>query len=217
MVGKTSTKLYMPSKMIACEPVASPLATPSTPRRTVKAIENLRVPCSVIAGIYRASSEPSQCCRRTNVRLRPTVRIPKVGAEVPVNQMRRSRLGAFSSAGLWLCAILASTPGSALPLLDSLPDLSTLSNRLELTPEQETQLVPLFEKRKSELRQTQALLEQASTPQQQRDVLREAEVAGKEFNSQVERVLTPTQQHEWREFRSELQEKAKERIEEKRE
>ena len=132
-----------------------------------------------------------------------------------MNQMRRSRLGSLSSAGLWLCAILASLPASAIPVLDQLPTLDSLRNRLELTPEQERQLVPLFEKRQSELRQSLALLEQASTPQQQREVLRDVEQAGKRFNAQVERLLTPSQQHEWREFISELREKAKERIEEK--
>jgi hypothetical protein len=43
------------------------------------------------------------------------------------------------------------------------------------------------------------------------------EWAGKEFNAQVERVLTPSQQHEWRDFIAEFREKAKERIEDKRE
>src|SRR6187431_268191 len=47
-VGTTSTKLYMPSKMIACEPVANPLATPSTPSKIVSAMENLRVVCSAL-------------------------------------------------------------------------------------------------------------------------------------------------------------------------
>jgi hypothetical protein len=137
--------------------------------------------------------------------------------EVPVKQVRRTRVGLTTAAGLLLCALLASMPGSALPLLDSLPPFTTLSNRLELTADQERQLLPLFEKRRSELRQSQTLLEQASTPQQQRDVLREVERTGNEFNTQVERVLTPAQQHEWREFRSELLEKAKERVEEKNE
>jgi hypothetical protein len=131
--------------------------------------------------------------------------------------MRQSRLGVLSSAGLWLCALLASLPAGALPLLDELPTLDSLRNRLELTAEQEKQLVPLFEKRSSELRQSVTLLEQASTPQQQRDVIREVERIGKVFNAQVERVLTPSQQHEWRDFIAELREKAKERIEDKRE
>jgi len=131
-----------------------------------------------------------------------------------VNHAHRSRLRLSSAAALLLCAILASMPASALPLLDSLPTLDALSSRLELTPEQEKQLVPLLEKRKAELRQTQTLLEQASTPQQKRDVLREAEQAGDAFSSEVERLLTPSQQHEWREFRSELLDKAKERADE---
>ena len=132
-----------------------------------------------------------------------------------MNQTRRSRLGSLSSAGLWLAAILASLPASAIPVLDQLPTLDSLRNRLELTPEQERQLVPLFQKRESELRQAQTRLEQASSPQQQRDVIRDVELAGKEFNAQVERLLTPSQQHEWRDFISEFREKAKERIEEK--
>ncbi|HYJ41936.1 MAG TPA: hypothetical protein VEW08_14180 [Steroidobacteraceae bacterium] len=92
-----------------------------------------------------------------------------------------------------------------------------MSSRLELTPEQENKLVPLFQNRASELRQSQALLEKATTPQQQKEVLRDVEQAGKEFNTQVERVLTPSQQDEWREFISDLREKAKERIKDKRE
>jgi hypothetical protein len=122
-----------------------------------------------------------------------------------------------SVAGLVLCTILASMSAGALPLLEELPTLDTLRSRLELTPDQEKQLLPMFEKRKSELRQTQALLEQASTPQQQRELLREAGQAGDAFSAQVERLLTPSQQHEWREFRSEQREKAKERVEEKNE
>src|SRR5690349_14804353 len=56
-VGTTSTKLYMPSKMMACDPVTSPLATPNKPRQTVRAIENLSVPCSV-EGIRQRCSTP---------------------------------------------------------------------------------------------------------------------------------------------------------------
>jgi hypothetical protein len=134
-----------------------------------------------------------------------------------VKHMLRSRLGTLSTAALWACTLLMSTPGSALPVLDSLPTLEGLRSRLELTHEQEMQLVPLLEKRKAELRHTQTLLEQATTPQQQREVMREAEQAGQAFNAAVEKLLTPSQQHEWRAFRSEQIEKAKERIEEKNE
>ncbi len=120
-----------------------------------------------------------------------------------------------ASAGLWLCTMLMSTHASAAPMLDTLPTFDVLRSRLELTPQQEAQLQPLFEKRVSELRDTKQLLEQAATRQQKRDVLREAKRAGDAFNTQVESVLTPSQQHEWREFRSELKNKAKERAEQK--
>jgi hypothetical protein len=113
--------------------------------------------------------------------------------------------------------MLLCTAASAAPVLDSLPTIDTLRNRLELTSQQEAQLQPLFDKRVAELRQIKGQLEQASTSQQKRDVLREAKRAGDDFNRQVESVLTPSQQHEWREIRSELKEKAKERAEEKRE
>ena len=132
-----------------------------------------------------------------------------------MNHTRRSFAGLTTAAGLLLCAILASAPAGALPLLDSLPTLDTLRNRLELTPEQEAKLAPLFDKRVAELRKTQELLEQATPGQQRQDVLRGAEQEGDAFNTQVESLLTPSRQHEWRDLVSELREQAKERAEEK--
>lgn len=136
-------------------------------------------------------------------------------AEVPVNHTRRSFVSLTTAAGLLLCAILASAPASALPLLESLPPLNSLRNRLELTHDQESKLAPLFEKRIAELHHAKELLDQATSGQQRSDVLRDAKQAGNEFNTEVERLLTPSQQHEWREIVSELREQAKERIEEK--
>jgi hypothetical protein len=115
--------------------------------------------------------------------------------------------------GLLLCAILTSLPGFAETVLDTIPTLEAVSSRLELTPEQEAKLRPIFEKRMSELLQAQLLFQRASTPQQKRNVLSEAKLAGDAFNSQVESVLSPSQKHEWREFRSEQREKVKERAE----
>ena len=131
-----------------------------------------------------------------------------------MNPSSRPLFGKSYAAGFWLCALLVSMPLSALPLLEELPTLDTLRNRLELTQQQETQLQPLFEKRKLELHQTKSLLEQATSEQQRRAVLRDAEHAGDAFSHQVERFLTPSQQYEWRDLCSELREKAKERIEE---
>ena len=111
--------------------------------------------------------------------------------------------------------MFTSLPGSAQPVLDSVPTLDTIRSRLELTPEQEAQLRPVFENRKLELQQTQMELQTATTSQRKRDVLRHAKQAGDAFNSQVESVLSPTQKNEWRAIRAEVREKAKERIEDK--
>ena len=127
--------------------------------------------------------------------------------------MNHLRYRVLTSSATLLLALLASTAVQALPLLDSLPPLSSLSSRLELTPDQQDKLAPLFDKRISELRDAKARLEQAKSRQEQRDVLRATKQAGDEFNRQVESVLTPSQQHEWRDIRKELREQAKERIE----
>jgi hypothetical protein len=118
----------------------------------------------------------------------------------------------FTSAAA-LIAILASATVSAAPMLDTLPPLSSLSSRLELTPEQESKLAPMFDKRIAQLREAKSRLEQATSRQQKRDVLREAKSGGDEFSRQVESVLSPSQQHEWRDIRKEFREQAKQRIE----
>jgi hypothetical protein len=120
-----------------------------------------------------------------------------------------------SASGLLLCAILGAFSASAQSVLGMMPSLDSISSRLELTPEQEAQLQPVFANRQLELQQSQLELQQASTSQQKRDVLRHSKEAGEAFSSQVESVLTPSQKNEWREIRAELREKAKERIEEK--
>ena len=65
------------------------------------------------------------------------------------------------------------------------------------------------------LQQAQLLLQRATTDQQKKDVLREAKKTGDAFNAQVEGVLSPSQKPEWREIRSGVREKVKERAEEK--
>jgi len=128
-----------------------------------------------------------------------------VHAEVPVNYALRSLL---------LCAMLASFSASAESVLDVMPTLENISRQLELSAEQEARLRPIFQQRLSELQASQLLLQRAATPQQKDEVLREAKKAGDEFNLQVESVLSPSQKQEWREIRSGLREKVKERSEE---
>ena len=128
-----------------------------------------------------------------------------VRAEVLVNYALRSLL---------LCAMLASFSASAESVLDVMPTLDNVSRQLELTVEQEARLRPIFQNRLSELQQSQLLLQRATTPQRKDEVLKEAKKAGDDFNRQVESVLTPSQKHEWREIRSAVREKVKERSEE---
>lgn len=134
-----------------------------------------------------------------------------------MSYVHRSPRGITLAAGLLLCAILATHPALAQqPVLDAVPTLDSLVSRLELTPEQEAKLRPIFQNRTSELQQSQLLLQRASTPQQKSDVLRDAKKAGEAFNSQVESVLSPSQKNEWREIRSQVREKVEERAEDKR-
>ena len=128
-----------------------------------------------------------------------------VRAEVLVNYALRSLL---------LCAMFASFSASAESMFDVMPTLDNISRQLELSPEQEARLRPIFQQRMYELQQSQLLLQRATTPQRKDEVLQEAKKAGDEFSMQVESVLTPSQKHEWREIRSGLREKVKERTEE---
>ena len=120
----------------------------------------------------------------------------------------------FALRSLLLCSLLASFSASAESVLDVLPTLDSISRQLELTPEQEARLRPIFQNRQSELQQSQLLLQRATTPQRKDEVLQDAKKAGDEFNAQVESALTPSQKQEWREIRSAVREKVKERTEE---
>ena len=112
-----------------------------------------------------------------------------------------------------LLAVLASTSASAAPMLDHLPTFEALSSRLELTAEQKNKLAPLFDKRAAQLREAKARLEQATSRQAKRDVLRDAKNTGDEFSREVESHLTPSQQYQWRDLRKEMRAEAKERVE----
>lgn len=135
-------------------------------------------------------------------------------AEVPVSYPRPSPIGNLAAA-LMLCAVVSLAAG-AESVLQSIPALDNLVSRLELTPEQEAQLRPIFQNRQAELQQAQLQLQHATSRQQKRDVLHDAKKSGDAFNKQVESLLTPSQKHEWREIRSSIREKVKERAEDKR-
>jgi len=119
-------------------------------------------------------------------------------------------------AGLALCASL-SAPAVSQTLRDSVPSIDVVRTRLNLTPQQEETLKPLFQKRATDLQETRARLEQAASRTEKRDVLRAAKGQAQSFNTQVESVLNNEQKAEWRELRDETREKVKDRYEQKRE
>src|SRR5215510_6881204 len=110
-------------------------------------------------------------------------------------------------------AALLATPAAAQTFRDSVPSIDAVRSRLNLTPEQEARLRPLFQQRAVDLQATRSKLEQAATRTDKRNVLRAAKSDAQAFNSQVESVLNDQQKHEWRDLRDETREKIKERYE----
>jgi hypothetical protein len=132
-----------------------------------------------------------------------------------VDDARQPNLIVLLAAMVWV-AMMASWPADAASPWDTMPALDTVRSRLNLTPDQESKIVPLFERRLSELQQTRVKLEQAPSRQEKRSVLRDAKRQGDSFNTNVESLLNTEQKSEWREIRKETREKFKERAEEKR-
>jgi hypothetical protein len=119
--------------------------------------------------------------------------------------------------GLVLGACLVAGPASAQQSVwDTVPSMDVVRNRLSLTPEQESKLTPIFERRAAELRTVREQLEQATSRAQKRTIMQDAKHGAKAFNSDVEAVLDASQKSEWRELRAQTREKVKERYEEKR-
>jgi hypothetical protein len=133
-----------------------------------------------------------------------------------MKNLRRSRQGLSLAAVLCLGMLAAAWQAGASPY-DALPTMDVVRSKLELSPEQETQLRPLFEQRIAELQQIRGSVEQAATKADKRAVLRDAKQKQKAFNSSVESLLSPSQKTKWRELQSATREKLKQRYEDKRE
>jgi Skp family chaperone for outer membrane proteins len=112
---------------------------------------------------------------------------------------------------------LAAGPASAQQTVwDTVPSMDVVRNRLSLTPDQESKLAAIFERRAAELQKLRGQLEQASSRAQKRTILRDAKHGANAFNAEVEGLLDASQRSEWRELRAQTREKVKERYEEKR-
>jgi hypothetical protein len=130
-----------------------------------------------------------------------------------MNITRRSCFSLSLAAGLW---VVLAAAASADPM-DSVPTLDVVSRKLELTPEQQVKLRPLFDQRLTDLQQTRVRVEQATTKSDKRAVLREARQKAEAFNTSVESALTPSQVNKWQELRAETREKLKQKYQDKHE
>lgn len=91
-------------------------------------------------------------------------------------------------------------------------NIDELKARLNLTPEQQAQIAPLAEARRSKLEGIRGKLDSASSRKDKRAVLQEAKAAQDEFTSKVEPLLTAEQKTEWQKMRAETRSKMKERF-----
>ena len=120
----------------------------------------------------------------------------------------------FRIAGFLLCALLTATSfAQDQTLRDSVPSIDVVRNRLNLTPEQEAKLKPLFREREQQIYATRSKLEAAASSSAKREVAKAAKSEAQAFNMQVEGVLDASQKAQWRELRDETREKVKERYE----
>ena len=110
-----------------------------------------------------------------------------------------------------LGALFASSPVTAQTFRDSVPSIDAVRSRLNLTPEQEAKLRPLFVQRGADIQATRSKLETATTRTDKKAVLQAAKRDAQAFNSKVEAELNTQQKHEWRDMRDESREKVKER------
>jgi Skp family chaperone for outer membrane proteins len=113
--------------------------------------------------------------------------------------------------------LLLLSPAFAQGLADHVPSIDVVRARLNLTPQQEARLQPLFQQRAADLEKTRAKLDQATTPAARRAVLREAQLGAHSFNARVESELDTSQKSGWRELRQETREKLEERYQQRRE
>ena len=114
-----------------------------------------------------------------------------------------------------LIALLAVGPAFAQDVWDTVPSMDVVRNRLNLTPEQEAKLVPIFENRIGELQQLRDQVAQATSQKQKRSLMQAAKKGQNSFNKQVESILDASQKSEWRELRAQTREKVKERYEQR--
>lgn len=118
----------------------------------------------------------------------------------------------LSLTALLFVATIGMQPAVAAEVPAAQMNLDELKARLNLTPEQQAQIVPLAEARRAKLEGMRSKLDSASSRRDKRAVLQEAKAVQDEFTSKVEPLLTAEQKTEWQKMREEARSKMKERF-----
>jgi hypothetical protein len=118
----------------------------------------------------------------------------------------------LSLTALLFVATSGLQPAVAAEIPATQMNIDELTARLNLTPEQQAQIAPLAETRRSKLEGIRGKLDSASSRRDKRAVLQEAKAVQDEFTSKVEPLLTAEQKSEWQKMREETRSKMKERF-----
>ena len=93
--------------------------------------------------------------------------------------------------------------------------LGEMKQRLQLTPEQETQIKPLLEARRAKMDEIRGKYSGDTSRRAKRSMAREARTAAEEFNKQLATILSDEQKAEWEKIREETRAKVKKEMQER--
>ena len=108
---------------------------------------------------------------------------------------------------MWQPVVAADVPARAAQV-----NIEELRERLALTPEQQAQIAPLAEERRTKMEGIRTRLASASSRQDKRSALKDAKAIQDDFAGKVEPLLTPAQQAEWKKMREEMRAQMKQRV-----
>jgi hypothetical protein len=123
--------------------------------------------------------------------------------------MNHHRILATLLATVLLCltvpAVMADQPNAPQMSMEE------LKSRLNLTPEQQSKIQPHADTRNEKFKQAHDKMTAAASKHDKRAAMHEAKLAQDDFVRNVEPILTPDQQAEWKKMRTEARDKMKER------
>ena len=110
------------------------------------------------------------------------------------------------------CAMSQPVVAADVPAPTAQMNIDEMRARLALTPEQQAQIAPLAEERRTKMEGIRTRLASASSRRDKRAVLQDAKAIQDDFAGKVEPLLTPTQQAEWKKMREEMRAQMKQRV-----